>query len=363
MTASRKTTIPMHRALIPVLATLALLTGCRTTERLTALEHPSWQVQYQDSTSLFIGLSIVDAQTVWVSGAPGLVGRTTDGGETWAMLTGPWPDSLQFRDVHAFSDREAFVLSIGNGADSRIYHTVDAGESWRLSFQNNDPNAFFDCFSFWDRQRGFAFSDSYQGEFTLIRTNNGGETWTRVDPTLVPDAREGEGAFAASGTCVETQPGGFGWFGTGASSVDTRVIRTGDYGATWSEASTPIESAAGDEGITSVLFWDAQNGIAMGSPSTRETKNVAVTADGGATWTSTGGIAVGGRVYGASIVPGAPTPTIVAVSPSGSAISTDYGVAWTTFDNYEYWTTAFYSAHVGWAAGRGRISKIAGRQP
>lgn len=351
----------MIRSLPILFLTVVLLVGCRSTERLVSSPDPSWDVQHEESTALFIALSVVDENTVWVSGAPGKVGRTMNGGETWTMFDGPWPDSLQFRDVEAFSAEEAFILSIGNGLDSRIYHTTDGGESWRLSFQNEDPNAFYDCFSFWDRQRGFAFSDSYEGEFTLIQTRDSGESWDFVDPANIPDAHEGEGSFAASGTCVETQPGGLGWFGTGASSVDTRVIRTTDYGQTWSEATTPIESTAGDEGITSVLFWDARNGIALGSPSTRQTNNVAITSDGGTTWVSTGGVALGGRVYGASIVPGTPTSTIVAVSPSGSAFSVDNGATWTTFDSYEYWTTAFHSPTVGWAAGRGRISRAGSR--
>ncbi|MCH7975548.1 MAG: oxidoreductase [Bacteroidetes bacterium] len=351
----------MPRVLPPVLFGLLFACGCQSTRYQAGLYNPSWEVQYEDTTSLFVGLSIVDATTVWVSGSPGVVGRTTDGGETWTMLDAPGPDSLQFRDVHAFSDQEAFILSIGPGEDSRIYHTTDGGASWTLSFQNEDPNAFFDCFSFWDRQRGFAFSDSHDGEFTLIRTMDGGATWQRIDPALVPDARDGEGSFAASGTCVETQPGGLGWFGTGASSVDTRVIRTADYGESWTEAITPIESTAGDEGITSVLFWDGQNGIAFGSPSTRETENVAITSDGGATWRSTGATVLGGQVYGASMVPGVLRPTLVAVSPSGSAFSADNGTTWTTFDGFEYWTTAFYSPTVGWAAGRGRISRMVSR--
>ncbi len=348
----------MSRQVAILFVCIGIASGCSSTRDLVEMTKPAWEVQYEDSTALFIGLSVVDASTVWVSGTPGKVGRTTDGGASWTMFDGPWPDSLQFRDVHAFSADEAFILSIGNGRDSRIYHTTDGGDSWRLSFQNEDANAFFDCFSFWDRERGFAFSDSYEGEFTLIRTMDGGASWQRVDPESVPDARDGEGSFAASGTCTEAQSGGLGWFGTGASSVDTRVIRTTDYGETWTEAITPIESTAGDEGITSVLFWDEENGITLGGPSTREMNNVAMTSDGGATWHSTGGVALGGRVYGASIVPGAPTPTIVAVSPSGSAFSTDNGVTWMTFDDYEYWTTAFSSPTVGWAAGRGRISRV-----
>ena len=167
--------------------------GCMSTQQLVAFDNPSWEVQYEDSTALFIALSIVDESTVWVSGAPGKVGRTTDGGETWTMFDGQWPDSLQFRDVHAFSEDEAFILSIGNGLDSRIYHTTDGGQSWRLSFQNEDPNAFYDCFSFWNRQRGFVFSDSHEGEFILIRTMDGGDSWQYVDPANIPRCQRRRG--------------------------------------------------------------------------------------------------------------------------------------------------------------------------
>ncbi|NNF58907.1 MAG: oxidoreductase [Rhodothermaceae bacterium] len=327
-------------------------------EPARALVNPTWEVQHFDPSALFIALSIVDENTVWVAEQPGLVARTTDGGQTWPKLTGPWPDTLAFRDIEAFSADEAFVMAIGPGEDSRIYHTADGGQTWRLSFQNEDPNAFFDCFSFWDRNRGFAFSDSHDGEFTIIRTTDGGETWTRVDPINVPDARPGEGSFAASGTCTAAQPGGLGWFGTGASGVDTRVMRTTDYGETWTEAATPIESTAPDEGIASLAFFDAEHGVALGGVGTRPMANVAVTHDGGVTWSRLGEGVLGGRVYGASVVPGTPTPTLVATSPNGSAYSTDGGETWTGIDADEYWSVSFLSPDVGWAVGRFRISRI-----
>jgi photosystem II stability/assembly factor-like uncharacterized protein len=260
--------------------------------------------------------------------------------------------------VEAFSADEAFALSIGNGDASRIYHTTDGGATWTLSFQNEDPNAFYDCLSFWDRRRGFAFSDSHEGAFTLLRTMDGGATWTRVDPVHVPDARPGEGSFASSGTCTAAQPGGLGWFGTGAAGVDTRVIRTTDYGATWTEAITPIESTAPDEGIASLAFFDAEYGLAFGGVGTRPSANVAVTHDGGVTWEQLGNGVLDGRVYGSSIVPGTFTPTVVVVSPSGSAYSTDGGETWTTIDEVEAWTVAFRDAVTGWSGGRGQIRRI-----
>ncbi len=332
--------------------------------RLVDLANPTWETQHFDSTSMWIGLHAVDSLVVWAAGSHGRVARTTDGGATWSVTAVPGADSLQFRDVHAFSADRAFVLSIGNGPQSRIYRTLDGGASWALSFENADPNAFFDCFSFWDEQRGFAFSDSHEGEFTLIRTMDGGSTWSRIDPAVVPDARPGEGAFAASGTCVVTRPGGLGWFSTGASAVDTRVIRTTDYGDTWAEAVTPIASKAGSEGISSTAFRDDLHGAVFGGDYTKRDSifaNMAITRDGGATWAPQGPVPIRGAVFGGAAVPGTSTPTWVAVSPVGSAWSADDGVTWTPIDSTNFWTLSFVSADAGWAAGPMRISRLRNR--
>lgn len=52
------------------------------------------------------------------------------------------------------------MLSIGSGAASRIYKTTDGGRSWKLSFQNEDPAAFFDCLAFRDARHGVAMYSS-----------------------------------------------------------------------------------------------------------------------------------------------------------------------------------------------------------
>jgi photosystem II stability/assembly factor-like uncharacterized protein len=321
----------------------------------------SWEVQHADSTALWIALDIVDEETVWAAGTEGRVARTVNGGAGWEIHRVPGADSLQFRDVHAFSASRAVVLSIGNGTDSRIYETTDGGASWSRQFLNEDPNAFFDCLSFWDEERGFAFSDSHEGEFTLIRTLDGGATWSRIDPARVPDARPGEGAFASSGTCVVTRPGGLGWFVTGASGVDTRVISTRDYGETWTEVVTPIASNSGTSGITSLAFLDDRTGAAFGgdfSLADSILANLALTSDGGETWSPAGPVPLGGAPFAGTFVPAAPGPTLVAVAPTGSAFSVDGGANWTVIDERSYWTVAFHAPTVGWAAGPGHISRF-----
>lgn len=356
--------MPRRIPIYLVILFLSCLSACDQSDGETyrlALENPSWQVEYTDSTALFIGVHAVDENVVWVSGSGGRFVRTTDGGATWSPGIVPGADSLQFRDVHAFDADTAFLLSIGNGSSSRIYLTEDGGATWSKVFQNDDPNAFFDCFSFWSRDRGFAFSDSYESEFHLIQTNDGGASWSRIDPGAVPDAREGEGAFAASGTCVVTRPGGLGWFSTGASSVDTRVIRTSDYGVTWSEAPTPIRSDSPTSGIFTLSFLDDSNGIAMGGEfNVADTLvlNVAVTDDGGVSWHAAGQSNLAGSIFGASYVPGTPTPTIVAVAPTGTDYSTDNGMTWTRIDSSSYWSVAFVNAGVGWAVGPQNIARI-----
>ena len=247
------------------------------------------------------------------------------------------------------------------GIRPKFFKTVDGGDTWALSYDSQNEHEFFDCFSFWNDQTGFAFSDSFEGEFTLIKTADGGASWTRIDPALVPDAHPGEGAFAASGTCVQTWGDGLGWFATGASAVDSRVIRTADFGASWTEALTPIASQTTTEGISTLSVLDSQHLIAIGGDYTQRDSiyaNVAVSVDGGATWTRGASAPIGGSVYGSSYVPGASTPTIVGVAPTGTAYSIDNAASWTRIDDSSFWTVSFASVDAGWAAGRGGVARL-----
>ena len=79
--------------------------------------------------------------------------RTTDGGDTWKVIAVPDADALDFRDVDAFSDKTAYILSIGNGETSRIYKTTDAGAHWTLQLANTDPKVFLDAMAFSSRER------------------------------------------------------------------------------------------------------------------------------------------------------------------------------------------------------------------
>src|SRR6478752_933280 len=243
-----------------------------------------WTVTPTGTTERFRGLAPVSREVAWVSGTKGTVLRTTDGGRTWGDVSpqGLGTAALEFRDIEAFDARHAVILSIGEGEDSRILVTDDGGATWTESFRNTDPAAFYDCMAFSSPRRGLAMSDPVDGKFRLIRTRDGGRSWSLVDPAGMPAAESGEFGFAASGTCLTAGPGHQAWLATGG--VDpARVFSSHDGGSTWSVTGTPVAGAEAG-GIFSVRFRDARRGVVVGGDFTDPTgasDNAAWTTDGG----------------------------------------------------------------------------------
>jgi photosystem II stability/assembly factor-like uncharacterized protein len=325
-----------------------------------------WKQQSSGTSADFRGLSAVSATVAWASGTKGTFARTTDAGATWKAGTVAGAEALDFRDVDAFDAKTAYLLSIGKGDSSRIYKTTDGGHSWRLQFTSSDPEAFFDAMAFWDRDHGIAFSDPVGGRFLVITTDDGGANWNQTPAENIPAAIEGEGAFAASGTCIAVQGKNNVWFATGGMAA--RVFRSTDRGRTWAVSRTPIISGVESAGIFSIAFRDGVNGITVGGDYRRpdEAKDsVAATTDGGRTWRLVARAHPAGYRSAVAYVPGAPVTTVVAVGSSGSDYSVDGGINWTSLDKENYNSVSFAAtARAGWAAGpSGRIAKFEGAPP
>ena len=342
-------------------ATLLILTACAP--RGPAARVPPAPVLVEQTsgvTAVLQAVSAVSDDVAWVSGHAAAVLRTTDGGTTWERLRVPGADSLEFRDVQAFGADLAYLLAAGPGSRSRIYKTTDGGRTWALQFLNPEPRAFYDCFAFFGPERGVVVSDAVDGRLLVRTTTDGGAHWDLVPPAAVPAAREGEGAFAASGTCLVSLGNRLAWIGSG-STAEARVYRSADAGRTW--AMTPVPVVSGEAaGVTSVAFRDARHGVALGGriAAAADTSNqVAVTADGGASWTRGGRPPFAGAVYGSAYVPRSTPPVLVAAGPGGLAVSRDDGATWTGLSTSGYWAVGFGPSRTGWAVGpRGRITRV-----
>ena len=311
MIVNRRRALVGYGMLIP-----AALSG-QSVPTLTELE--------SGTTALLQAVSVVDHSVVWISGHDGTVLRTVDGGGTWTRVPvrtadprdevtvrvdgDPGPgrvvamtDHLEYRDIHGFDGSRAVLLSSGTGWRSRIYRTLDAGETWALTWVNDEPDGFYDCLDFWDENRGLLYGDSVDGEIRVLLTADGGATWTRVDPERLPVALPGEGGFAASGTCVDAGEGGRAWIGTGAGTR-ARALRTEDYGDSWSAVDLPIVSGEA-AGAFTIVFSDPRFGVVLGGDlgqSDGFTDNVAITDDGGVTWSPGVRTPLPGAVYGAAL--------------------------------------------------------------
>jgi photosystem II stability/assembly factor-like uncharacterized protein len=322
---------------------------------------PTWTTQVSGVPATLRGVSAVSDRVAWASGSDSTVLHTTDGGETWQRIA-VTTDRVDFRDVDAIDDQTAYVLSIGNGPASRIYKTVDAGATWTQQFSTNDPKVFLDAMTFWDAAHGVVVGDSIDGQFNLLVTENGGRTWSRVPPEVLPPALPNEGAFAASGTNIAVF-GADAWVGTGASAT-ARVLHTPDRGRTWTVAATPLIAGA-SAGIFSVAFRDSRHGVVVGGDYRKEqdaTDNVAVTSDGGSTWTLVRDHGLSGFRSVVAYQPGA-AATLVAVGPQGADWSTDDGHSWAPLPGPGFHTFSFSpTGHVGWGAGaRGTVGRLDAR--
>ncbi len=312
-----------------------------------------WQKIDVKTDASFRGLDVVSEKVVWASGTGGTVIRTVDGGKNWDVIKVPGAEKLDFRDIEAFGEKVAYILSIGNGDSSRIYKTTDGGKSWKLQFKNTIEKAFFDSIAFWDEKNGMAQSDPVDGKYVFYRTTDG-ETWTKIDTSKMPFAKKGEAAFAASGTCIVTKGKKRIWLITGG--MDARVFYSKNRGKSWKVYDTPIVNGTQGSGIFGISMRTKKRGVIVGGnyEKPKEVKNnFAYTKNKGRTWKAASGLR--GYRSGVSYID---KKTIIAVGSSGSDISYDGGKTWKPVDNKNYNAVQSLGEKATWVVGpKGMVAK------
>lgn len=315
----------------------------------------TWTMQTTGTTASLRGLSAANQRVVWASGTKGTCLRTVDGGITWTSLVVPGAVDLDFRDVEAVSDQVAYLLSSGPGEKSRIYKTVDGGAHWDLQHTNPDPKGFLDGFAFWDARRGIVVGDPVGGRFVILTTADGGAHWIRQ---VGPEAVEGEGAFAASGTSIALRGKHEAWFASGGEG-GARVFHSTDDGKRWTAVTTPIRNDGATAGIFSISVRKDGRGLAVGGDYAKPaeaTGNIAVSSDAGRHWTGSNGSSAGhpGGFRSAAVFTG---DLWVVTGTSGSDLSRDGGQTWVPIPG-GFNSLAAARGYV-WAAGSaGRIARL-----
>ncbi len=259
--------------------------------------------------------------------------------------------------IKPFENSELKVnLAITIGAPAKLYkHGV-------LVYEENHPKVFYDAMAFWNDQEGIAIGDPTDDCMSIIITRDGGYTWTKLSCDVLPKAKEGEAAFAASDTNIAIV-GDHTWVATGGKA--SRVLYSPDKGNTWTIYETPIAQGLETTGMYSIDFYDEKHGFAIGGDYTKpadSSANKIRTQDGGKTWQLVAKNQSPGYRSCVQYVPNSDAKELVAVGFKGIDYSNDAGETWKHLSDEGFYTIRFLNDSVAYAAGKGRISKLIFRE-
>ena len=301
--------------------------------------------------NLMRGLFMVDENIAWSSGTDGVI-RYTGNGKDWVVYKDSLFEGLDFRDIHAFNELEAIIMSSGDGC--KIYKTTDQCKSWELVYENNTEGIFFDGMDFWDEKNGIAFSDPIDNQLYIIITNDGGSTWKEISNISMPSTLKGEAGFAASGTGITCVGDSTVFIGTGGGAI-SRIYKSTNRGKTWTTTNTNIRAGEAS-GIYSMVFVNNNRGVAIGGnyiDSTSTKGNCVITINGGQTWITPESLPTGYR----SCVAYNGDGVLISTGRTGVDVSFDNGYNWSHISDDAYYSCVINGKN-GWLSGKNKLARI-----
>lgn len=300
------------------------------------------------------GLSVVDDNTIWVSGTKGTVGKSLDGGKSWQWITVKGFEKTDFRDIEAFNGQTAIIMGIAEPA--MILKTTDGGVNWKVVFTDSTKGMFLDAMDFYDNKHGVVVGDPIDSKFFIAKTTNGGNTWTKTPGIMQSNAATGEACFASSGTNIH-------YF----RNKDFLFVSGGTQSRLHDDAggrTIPIIQGKESTGANSIAVRDngfrvSNTFIIVGGDFTNDkdtTLNCILTRDGGHTWIQP---TTPPRGYRSCIVY-INNKKLLCCGTSGVDVSADGGLNWRLIhsDGFHVCKKAKNGKNVYLAGSNGRVAKL-----
>lgn len=267
-------------------------------------------------------------------------------------------DSLkpEFRSIAQTTDN-IFILSVANPA--LLIKINKKSKAIKLVYEEKNEKVFYDSMQFLDDSFGIALGDPMNSCFSIITTNDGGNTWNKTPCDKLPKVEEGEGAFAASNTNLILK--GNSIF-TVSGGLKSRVFVSNDKGNTWNVYNTPIIQGKVMTGIFTADFYDEKIGVIAGGNYENQndnSANKAITFDGGKTWNLIAQNEGFGYASCIQFVPGKKGNELVCIGATGLHYSYDKGKTWTKMlDDKDLLTIRFINDKSAIATGKNRIVRL-----
>ncbi len=220
-----------------------------------------WTKQSANTLAWLHDIYFFDENRGFVTGSNGAFLETKDGGKTWQKHKSFTDDKIlqiTFTDIyHGWILCERSIYDRGQNSSSYLMKTNDGGETWeKVEFTGGGRGRITKIFF---NQNGKGFAVGENGVFFELRAD--GQTWEKSPAPSRYLLLDGIFSDAAHGTVV----------GAGGS-----VYFTEDAGANWNQANVFGDKTAK---FNSVFFANQRNGWAVGSNG-----KIFQTMSGGKTW-------------------------------------------------------------------------------
>lgn len=299
----------------------------------------SWSPTYL-STYELRAIHFADANNGIAAGYYGDMYRTTDGGTIWDLCSKG--TTVQLNNIHYAGTNDGIAAGNTDSSKGTVLLTNDAGKNWRKILIGLTTSNLYSCYiksgstafvagqgiyktvdsgKSWTRPlttatvlgigfvssadfNGYAVGKSTSNTGFVLKTTNGGDTWTTATGNL--NVRELRGLYIHNWLTVsvvgltnlgdpffsKTTNGGTNWtvVTTGVGGANAvhfptpnigvvvgdlgKISRTTDGGTTWT-----AQTSGTTEALKGVHFFSADTGVAVGLKST-----VLHTTNGGTTW-------------------------------------------------------------------------------
>ncbi len=298
-----------------------------------------------------------NSNKVWYAGSGGKYGwvSLTDD-KSFNGVIGKDPIPYEFRAI-AQTDDNIFILNVASPA--MLYKITKDGKTVQNVYTETGEKVFYDSMQFYNNNEGMAMGDPTDGCLSVIKTTDGGETWTKLSCDIMPKVEEGEAAFAASNTNLIIK-GNDTWIVSGGKK--SRVFYSADKGDAWKVYNTPIVQGSEMTGIFSADFYNDKIGFAVGGDYEHLDKNSGnkmLTTDGGKTWELVGEGSGFGYASCVQFLPDSDGDELITCGPSGVYYSYDRGENWKKIhDDTSLHTLRFVDDKTVVAAGQNKIIRL-----
>ncbi len=202
-------------------------------------------LSFGDATHGFgVGPLPLPASGDTVGGMNTAVYATSDGGATWTPLQDDRPcatfDPVSVSFVSATHGWVGCSSVIGAGSGLKaVMETTDGGRTWswraRIDFPGGLPDlgsipSFDYLWTIAMAADGSGFITGQRG--STIRTTDGGRTWTSCPPGQFDAFTTSQAAILPGGPWYVVQSG---WLNAGLTTMESRLMRSADLGASWSQ--------------------------------------------------------------------------------------------------------------------------------